>query len=237
MKRWVLVAVSFALLTIGLFLTSTSYADCIPIYGGGQSCTNPRLSLEKTVFNPVTSTYVHDLGINDTHFTPGEKVSFQITVTNNGDSRASHVTIADTLPPSLVAVAPSADSPATPQKITIPAGDLEANQSSTFVVVAEIASNIPAGVTCSSNKAEATFNTNTDPATDFSQFCFSTGETAPTNTLTEETPTPFETTPTITPEVTTTTLPPTGPDILSLAIPLSSGAVGLTLKILTRKST
>lgn len=234
MKRFLFVSV-FSVLCIlsGIFLPK-AHAECVPLYGGGQSCTNPSLSLIKSVFNPVTNTYVHDLGINDTHFHPGEKVSFQIVVKNNGDGRATHVIITDSLPSSLLAVAPNPDSTTGPAgaTITIQAGDMNPGQQETFTVVGEVATTIPFAVTCQSNQAQVTSHENSTPATDFSQFCVEQ-TVSPTSTLVTATPTPLaqtQTAPTVFPPTPTTTLPPTGPEALPLLALFPTGITGFVLR-------
>lgn len=239
MKRLLFASIFSVLCILGTTITPQAHAECVPLYGGGQSCTNPTLSVIKSVFNPTTNTYVHDLGINDTHFNPGEKVSFQIVVTNNGNGRATHVVITDSLPSSLLAVAPNPDSMTGPAgaTITIQAGDMNPGQQATFTVVGEVATTIPFAVTCQSNQAQATSQENSTAATDFSQFCVEQ-TAAPTSTLTTATPTPMtqsQTAPTVFPPTPTTTLPPTGPEALPLLALFPTGITGIILRKLAKK--
>ncbi len=75
-----------------------AYADCEPIYGGGTTCQPSSMVVTKTVLNPQTNVYVHDLGINDPLFHPGDPITFQISVTNIGTRDLGHVAVTDNLP-------------------------------------------------------------------------------------------------------------------------------------------
>ncbi len=236
MKR--LVAPVFALLVIiGLTFIPKMYAECVPIYGGGESCANPNLSIIKTVFNPISNTYVHDLGLNDTRFQPGQRVSFKITVTNTGRGKATHVVITDFLPSSLLAVAPNPDSMTGPAgaTVTIQANTINPGDSAVFTVVGEVVSTLPQSVLCSNNQAKVTSSENSTGISDFSQFCVQQSIT-PTSTLTTVTPTPLVTSiPTVFPTTPTTTLPPTGPDALPLVALFPTGITGIILRILAMR--
>ncbi len=241
MKRLIFASVLLLLGLLGFFFIPSSHAECVPLYGGGQSCTNPHLSITKTVFNPVSNSYVHDLGINDTRFHPGERVSFKITVNNTGDGKATHVVITDFLPSSLLAVAPNPDSSTGPSgvTITIQSNDLNPGQTATFTVVGQVASSIPQGVSCSNNQAQVKSQEDTNATSDFSQFCVEQVAPTPTGGLTNVTPTIVPTTPTIVPTVfpttPTTTLPPTGPEALPLLALFPTGVTGFILQKLAKK--
>src|SRR5689334_2814534 len=75
-----------------------AYADCQPIYGGGTACQPTSIVVSKTVLNPKTNTYVHDLGIADPQFHPGDNITFQIAVTNTGSENIGPVRVADVFP-------------------------------------------------------------------------------------------------------------------------------------------
>lgn len=225
-----------------LSFASRSYAECVPIYGGGQTCTNPHLSIIKSVFNPVSNNYVHDLGINDTRFHPGERVSFHITVTNTGSGKATKVVVVDSLPSTLLAVAPNPDSMTGPAgaTVTMQANDLGPDQSVSFTVVGQVADTIPPGVGCSSNKAQVTSQEDSVAAVDFSQFCVE--QAVPTPTTAPEQPTSAPTTsvqtqtaPTVYPPTPTTTLPPTGPEALPIIALFPTGLTGILLRKWAKK--
>lgn len=237
MKRLIFALTFAVLLIVILILIPKAHAECVPIYGGGQSCTNPRLSIIKTVFNPSSNSYVHDLGTNDTRFRSGDKVSFKITVTNTGSGKATHVVITDFLPSTLLAVAPNPDSMTGPSgaTITIQSNDLNPSQSATFIVVGQVSSSLPKTIVCNSNQAQVKSSENADIATDFSQFCVEQAVT-PTTGLINLTPTPVATVaPTIFPSAPTTTLPPTGPEALPLFALIPTGLTGVLLRKLAKR--
>jgi hypothetical protein len=78
-----------------------SYADvsCQAIYGGGQSCvTTNSITINKTVLNPQTNQFVNNLSTNDPKYLPGYITTFQISVTNTGNTNISKVDIKDIFP-------------------------------------------------------------------------------------------------------------------------------------------
>lgn len=195
-------------------LTPKAYADttCQPIYGGGQTCTSTSISIEKDVVNPVTNNDVHDLGINDPNFHPGDTVTFHITIQNTGTNNISSLTVKDIFPSVLQFVNGPGSFDNSSQTLTFQVGGLATNQSQTFTVMGTVRNPLPNNQsTCTVNQAIVTTNTNAS-AQDSSQFCVQAVSAGISPTLT-----PFAT-----PQVIST--PATGASPMwLLLIPLSIG--------------
>lgn len=162
-----------------LFLTLPAFADtnCQPVYGGGQTCTTGVITIEKDVVNPQTNNDVHDLGINDPAFSPGQTVTFHITVRNIGNNNISSATVQDIFPSYLAYHSGPGNFDNNSQTLTFQIGNLEPNQAQTFTVTGTIvaASQLPQNqATCVINQAMVRTNDN-QTAQDSSQFCIQTG--------------------------------------------------------------
>lgn len=93
-----LLSYSFICLFVYLFITAPVGAACSPIYGGGITCSQNLLSIEKRVLNPKTNLFVHNLGMSDPKYHGNDLVPFQITITNNSNSTIRTVVVKDHLP-------------------------------------------------------------------------------------------------------------------------------------------
>lgn len=70
---------------------------CETQYGGTQVCvTTGQLQINKEVFDPQNQKYVDNLGINDYKFSPGELISFKLSIKNVGDATLGNVAVTDT---------------------------------------------------------------------------------------------------------------------------------------------
>ncbi|GAA5107345.1 hypothetical protein GCM10023339_05250 [Alloalcanivorax gelatiniphagus] len=88
---------------------------------------------------------------------PGNDVTYTLVATNNGSSRATDVTVTDTLPSSLAVRSASDACTVTGSQVTCTAGGLDPGQSATFTVVATVPSN--ATTASLTNSARVTSNT------------------------------------------------------------------------------
>ena len=206
----------FSLFILGAFslLPAKAYADCQPIYGGGQTCTSFNFSLQKFVQVPNQSwnDFVNNLSINDPKYNLSQTVNFQIVVTNTGSNNISSVTIVDTFPQFVSFVAGPGSFNSSNNTLTFVVNNLNVGQSQTFNLSGKIAnSGVPTGITCVVNQAAGTDN-NGDTNTASSQLCI--------QNVTNVTPTPV-----VLPVAQVRTTPPTGPEMLPLAL-LFPGALG-----------
>ncbi|HXS14576.1 MAG TPA: hypothetical protein VN711_00415 [Candidatus Saccharimonadales bacterium] len=244
MIKFVVALVSL-IIFFSMFHFSAS-AECQPIYGGGSSCTTATLSVIKTVLNPATNAFVHDMGVTDQLFQPGQTVTFHISVTNIGNQTAQNVVVDDVVPQFIGTTSPAInDGGGT--TIAIPIGNLAPNQNQVVTVTQTISptANFPANqsVVCLNNQAQVRDSAQ-DFSQDFSQFCVQTN-VAPTG-LTTVTPTPIPGTTTVTvttptptqavfPPPSASTLPPTGANPLSFLALLPTGLAGIYAKKIAEK--
>lgn len=207
-----------------LTVVSPAFADtnCQPVYGGGQTCTTGVITIEKDVVNPRTNSDVHDLGVNDPQFRPGQNIVFHITVRNTGSATISSATVKDAFPQYLNFLSGPGNFDGNARMLTFQVGNLGPNQSQTFTVMGTIvpSSQLPQNQsTCIINQASVNTNDN-QFAQDSSQFCMQTASSL--------TPVPTFSQPQV------ITSPATGASglLLSLLIPL--GFAGYFLQKITK---
>jgi len=158
-----------------LWVVPVAQADCMPIFGGGQTCTNTGdVTITKAVKNPITNQFSHDLG-TDVPFNPQDTVQFEITVTNTSGSTIDRIIVQDMLPPLVTFV--SGQGQFDPQKkiVSLEVDKLASNHSKKIAITGNIVptEQIPfaGGSTgCVSNKAIA-ITPNGKMTSDSSQFC------------------------------------------------------------------
>ena len=104
MKKQLSIFVSiFALYMI--FGTQNVFAD---FYGYGSNETPPaNLTINKYVKNPITNTFVENLGSTDPTFSPGATVTFRLAVKNSSGETFSPVEVVDQFPDYLTYVGSS----------------------------------------------------------------------------------------------------------------------------------
>lgn len=173
MKHLFVIVVLFV---FALVAVPTVFADgsCQPIYGGGQTCTSGNISLSKSVRNPQTNVFVHDLGLNDAKYHAGDLASFQLVVTNNGNATLNTVTVKDTLPDFLSFDKGPGSFDNTSKTLTFTINNLQPGQSQTFLVTAHVVAQnqLPANqsTVCIVNQATAT-SSEGQTVNDNSQLC------------------------------------------------------------------
>lgn len=221
----------YTLLFTGLLLTaslfpSKAFADCQPIYGGGQTCTSFSFSVQKLVLVPgkgATTDYVNNLTINDPKYSPTQNVSFEIIVTNTGSQNIPTITVVDTFPQFLSFVSGPGTFNSANKTLTFTVTNLAAGQStSPFIVTGKIAdaNSLPTdqGIICLLNQATGT-DSNGLINSASSQFCVQKSV--------------LGSTPQVFPVTNVVSTPATGPEMLPLMALIPSGLGGL---ILRRKS-
>lgn len=72
---------------------------CETQYGGGETCVKTgELQIDKKVWNPQTSSYVDNLGLNTYTFSAENEITFKIIVKNVGDETLNDIKVTDNLP-------------------------------------------------------------------------------------------------------------------------------------------
>lgn len=143
---------------------------CQPTYGGN-TCENTELLIDKKVADPKNQTkggsltFTDNLGVNDTKYSAGQTVTFQIVVTNTGDKTLNNVVVKDVLPQYLTVNANansgwSFDSKS--RTLSTKIDELKPAQAKTFTLstVIENASQLPTtqDITCVVNQSFASVN-------------------------------------------------------------------------------
>lgn len=212
---------NFAILTI-LSLTfvgavSPAFADCQTLYGGGQSCPpSYNFSINKLVQVPGKGggQFVDNLSINDAKYTPSQGISYEVIVTNTGGNTIPTLNITDTFPQFITFVSGVGNYNQNTNTLNFTVNNLEAGKSVTYVLNAKTAgaNTLPSdqGIVCVVNQVSAT-DQNGQTQSDSSQACIQKAVLAATQ--------PVLTAPKM------VTTPPTGPEMLPLAL-LVPGAIG-----------
>jgi len=203
-----------------------AYADvsCQPIYGGGQTCvTTGNISINKTVMNPQTNAMVDNLSINDPKYQPGFIVTFQISITNTGNTNISRVQVDDNFPQYVTFSSGPGNFDSNTDSLTFEADNLAVNETRTYTILGRIvnASQIPIsqGDVCVVNQATATDLDNTSQTSQANaQFCI------------EQTPAATSSGYPVLPASYVKTTPSTGPDSLALLALFPTGMLGFFLR-------
>lgn len=155
---------------------SPAYGDsgCTPIYGGGVDCPpTDRITLDKTVKNPVNNVFVDNLGVNDRKFLSGEIVVFRLRVENTTNTALSDVVVTDRLPDYVTFVSGTGSYNSATKALTITIGTLGAKEVRNFDINVRVVNvnQLPAerAVICTVNSATAKVDDETD--SDTAQVC------------------------------------------------------------------
>ncbi len=211
----------------GLLFTPKAYADCQPIYGGGQTCTSYSFTIQKLVQVPGKGggNYVNSLSINDAKYASSQTVNFELIVTNTDSQTIPTINVTDTLPKYLTYVSGGSYNSSN-NTVNFTINNLGAGQSQTYYITAKVAdaTSLPTeqGIICLVNQAAATDNNGVTNSSS-SQFCVQK------TVLGTTTPTVYST-----PVVVNT--PATGPEMLPLMALIPGGLGGLILRKKTNKN-
>ncbi len=209
----------FLLLILGILslFHGKAYADCQPIYGGGQTCVSYNFTINKVVQVPGKSggNYVDNLTINDPRYSPSQTVNYQLIVTNTGNETIPTLNITDHFPQYISFVSGAGSYDKNSKTLTFTLNNLGAGQSQTIKLQAKTADSktVPIGVFCNdttTNRVTA-IDSNGISDNDSSQVCIQ-NSTA------------------VLPATTVKTTPATGPELLPLALLLPGGLGGLILR-------
>lgn len=217
-----LVAGAFFANTTLAIASGTSYgtSNCQIIYGGGQVCQDQiKFTVDKKVMSPTKGgQYVDNLSINDSRFQPGNDVTFQITITNTGNSTISNLNVVDSLPQNLIFLSGAGNYNSNNNTITYTVSNLEAGKSNQQTIIARVAdrSKFSSSVACLTNSVKANDN-NGNSASDNAGFCV-------------ENPTVNTQNPKVFTSVPPKSIPNTGPEALPLLGLIPAGITGYFLR-------
>lgn len=226
MKLFLLLVISYWLLVAA----PKAFADtsCQPIYGGGQSCvTTNNIIVNKTVLNPRTNQFVDNLSINDPKYQPGFITTFQISITNTGNSNVGRVDVRDIFPQYLSFSSGAGTFDTNTNTLSFSLANLAPNETRTYSVVGRIfnADQMPiaqGSVVCVVNQAIATVN-GSSVSQDNAQLCI---EKSPPVIASSTTKGGFP----VYSSVAVTSSPKTGPEALALFAMIPTGLAGWFLR-------
>lgn len=224
----------FAISTI-LLLSSVkaeaSTVSCQPIYGGGQSCVQAgNVSVNKRVVDP-NGNLVDNLGINDNKFGPESIVTFQIAVTNTGNTQIATVQVRDIFPQYIDFSSGAGNYDSTSKTLSFDINNLNPSETRTFNLVAKVvkAENLPVdkGIVCVVNQATAKDVSSSEASQDNTQVCIQKQLIQPGVTVVpSETKGGLK----VFPPQKVLTSPATGPEMLPLIALIPTGALGAFLR-------
>lgn len=178
MKQFLICLTAFVLTLTGFFATPV-FADCTTgTYG--TDCTHPTdLTIDKEVKNPITNSYVENLGSTDPTFSPGSTVTFKLIVRNTSGETFSPVEVVDQFPEYLTYVGSSVAGTydAGQRRLVMKLENLIAGETREIEVTAKVAERsafADNSLVCSSNYTKATATARPDGDDDTAEFCMTT---------------------------------------------------------------
>jgi uncharacterized repeat protein (TIGR01451 family) len=200
-------------------LPTKAFADCQPIYGGGETCTSFNFTINKLVQVPGKGggNFVDNLSINDPRYSPSQTINYQLIVTNTGNETIPTLNIKDNFPQYVNFVSGGGSYDSNSKTLSFTINNLGAGKSQTFNLQTKTADSktVPAGITCVVNQASAD-DTHGDTDADSSQACIQ-NSTA------------------VLPAATVKTTPATGPELIPLALLFPGALGGLFLRRKSKK--
>lgn len=218
-------SIIFLLTIFSFVIPSKSFAgvSCQPIYGGGQTCvTIGNAVINKKIFNPSTSVFVDNLGVNDPKYQPDYIVNFKLEVTNNGNTNIARVDVKDIFPQYVEWLSGPGNFDQKTKTLTFTMENLAPNETRVFLVIGKVVAinQFPnnQNLICVVNQAVAT-TVEGAISQDNSQFCIERKVTVTTKGG-------FP----VLPPVPVYTSPSTGPEALALFSLIPAGLAGFALR-------
>lgn len=97
MKNKILLVTLFTVL-ITIFSSKAALARCVEQYGGGETCYEGELRLDKVVKNPSSGIYVDNLYSSDPNFSADQEIWFRLTIKNTGSDDLNDIEVKDKFP-------------------------------------------------------------------------------------------------------------------------------------------
>jgi uncharacterized repeat protein (TIGR01451 family) len=135
--------------------------SCLPIYGGGQTCTiHTGLSINKQIQAPNSLSFKDNITSIDSYFTSNQVLIFRIIVKNISEKTLANIAVSDTLPAVLNYKSGNGQFNFTTHTFSDQIITLNKEQSKTYAVITTInAANLPTDSTfCGVNQATVTQN-------------------------------------------------------------------------------
>jgi len=216
-----------------VFSAGMDSQECQPIYGGGQTCVQaPEISLNKEVKHPASDEYVDNLGVSDPKYSPGQSVTFKLTVKNTSDKSLSNVKVTDTFPQFVDFREGSGSFDSKSRTFNFTIDKLNANEAKVFFIGGRVVAKdkLPSdqATVCVVNQAAASVNSKTSQ--DNSQLCIEKEKIAATTPPNQSNPPTTKGGLPLYPPAQTKKTPETGPEMLSIIGLAPTGLFGYLLK-------
>ena len=172
-------SIIFSILALAFFFisfVSLAKADesCQSIYGGGQTCANGNISVDKKVLNPQTKILVDNLSINDPKFQPSSTINFQITISNTSKNEIKRIVVKDVFPQFITFIKGPGKFDTKTKTLSFEVNNLKSKESKNFEIIATVVkpNELPVnqGTMCVTNQTTATEN-DKDFSKDSSTLC------------------------------------------------------------------
>ena len=170
-NKILLISLMTALITI--FSSKMVLARCVDQYGGGQTCYEGELRLDKVVKNPSNGDYTDNLYSSDPNFSADQDVWFRVTVKNTGSDNLINMTVKDKFPNYILFVSGPGSWDDGNKTLTWTIDNLSPNESKDYEIkgriVGEASLPTDSGTYCVTNYAEV--KKDDKIASDTSQLC------------------------------------------------------------------
>lgn len=172
-NKILLITLMTALITI--FSSKAAFARCEQQYGGGETCYEGELRLDKVVKNPSSGIYVDNLYSSDPNFSADQDVWFRLTIKNTGSDDLNDVEVKDKFPNYVLFVSGPGSWNDSEKTLSWTIDHLSPNESKDYEIKGRIVSegSLPnnSGTYCVTNYGEA--KKDNKIASDTSQLCIS----------------------------------------------------------------
>jgi len=170
-NKILLITLLTALITI--FSSKAAFARCVSQYGGGETCYEGELRLDKVVKNPSTGIYVDNLYSSDPNFSADQEVWFKLNIKNTGSDDLNDVEVKDKFPNYVLFVSGPGSWNDTDKTLTWKIDHLSPGESKDYEIKGKIVGegSLPtdSGTYCVTNYGEA--KKDNKSASDTSQLC------------------------------------------------------------------
>ena len=172
-NKILLITLLTALITI--FSSKAAFARCVSQYGGGETCYEGELRLDKVVKNPSTGNYTDNLYASDPNFSADQEIWFRLTVRNTGSDDLNEIEVKDKFPNYVLFVSGTGNWNDTDKTLSWKIDHLSPNESKDYEIKGKIVGegSLPSdsGTYCVTNYVEA--KKDNKIASDTSQLCIS----------------------------------------------------------------
>ena len=170
-NKILLITLLTALITI--FSSKAAFARCVEQYGGGETCYEGELRLDKAVKNPSSGTYIDNLYASDPNFSADQEIWFRLTVKNTGEDDLNNIEVKDKFPNYVLFVSGPGSWNDSEKTLTWTIDHLSPNESKDYEIKGRIVGegSLPSdsGTYCVTNYGEA--KKDNKIASDTSYFC------------------------------------------------------------------